>query len=198
MYALGLVETRGLIGAVEAADVMLKAADTRLLEKVHVGGGLVTITVLGDVAAVQAAVDAAQAAIMKLGEGIFVTKNVIPRPLDEVIELFNPICPKGENNEGSGKDKKVQATKEPKDVAFEAKTDNKVKVKTTGTLSNKKELDLHIQQNGLKATMGILSGLKVVNLRALARDIDDFGINGRELAKANKEQLMNEFQNYYK
>ena len=57
MLALGLVETRGLIGAIEAADAMLKAADVRLLEKSLASGGLVTITIAGEVAAVQSSVD---------------------------------------------------------------------------------------------------------------------------------------------
>ena len=66
MLALGLVETRGLIGAIEAADAMLKAADVRLLEKSLASGGLVTITIAGEVAAVQSSVDAAVASIARI------------------------------------------------------------------------------------------------------------------------------------
>ena len=60
--ALGMIETRGLIGSIEAADAMVKAADVTLIGKVHVGGGLVTVMVRGEVGAVKAAVDAGAAA----------------------------------------------------------------------------------------------------------------------------------------
>ena len=80
--ALGMVETRGLIGSIEAADAMVKAANVRLIGKVHVGGGLVTVMVRGDVGAVKAATDAGAAAASKVGELISV--HVIPRPHSEV------------------------------------------------------------------------------------------------------------------
>ena len=84
MQALGLVETRGLVGAVEGADAMLKAADVRLLEKSLAGGGLVTITVTGSVSAVQASVDAACAAIDRIPGTSLVSSHVIPRPDDQL------------------------------------------------------------------------------------------------------------------
>lgn len=76
--ALGLVETRGLVGAVEAADAMVKAANVSLVGKESVGGGLVTVLVRGDVGAVKAATDAGAAAAAKVGE--LVSVHVIPRP----------------------------------------------------------------------------------------------------------------------
>ncbi len=66
--ALGMIETRGLIGSIEAADAMVKAADVTLIGKVHVGGGLVTVMVRGDVGAVKAAVEAGSAAAKRVGE----------------------------------------------------------------------------------------------------------------------------------
>ena len=80
MSALGFIETKGLIGAIEAADAMLKAADVRLLEKNLVGGGLVTITVAGEVSAVRAAVDAAVATIGRINGATLVSEHVIARP----------------------------------------------------------------------------------------------------------------------
>lgn len=80
MLALGLIETKGLIGAIEAADAMLKAADVRLLEKSLATGGLVTITIAGEVAAVQSAVDAARASLSRLEGAVCVSCHVIPRP----------------------------------------------------------------------------------------------------------------------
>ena len=79
--ALGMVETRGLVGSVEAADAMVKAANVHLIGKVHVGGGLVTVMVRGD-GAVKAATDAGAAAASRVGE--LVSVHVIPRPHEEV------------------------------------------------------------------------------------------------------------------
>ncbi len=85
--ALGMIETKGLVGAVEAADAMVKAANVTLIGRVQVGGGLVTVLVRGDVGAVKAATDAGSAAAQKVGELISV--HVIPRPHSEV-ELILP------------------------------------------------------------------------------------------------------------
>lgn len=86
--ALGMIETKGLVGAIEAADAMVKAANVQLMGKEHVGGGLVTVMVRGDVGAVKAATDAGAAAAERVGELISV--HVIPRPHTEV----NNILPK--------------------------------------------------------------------------------------------------------
>ena len=80
--ALGMIETRGLVGAIEAADAMVKAANVTLMGRTQVGGGLVTVMVRGDVGAVKAAVDAGAAAAKNVGELISV--HVIPRPRDDV------------------------------------------------------------------------------------------------------------------
>ena len=82
MIALGMVETKGLIGAIEAADAMVKAANVQLLGKEYIGAGYVTIFVRGDVGAVKAATDAGAAAARRVGELISV--HVIPRPHGEV------------------------------------------------------------------------------------------------------------------
>ena len=84
--ALGMIETRGLIGSIEAADAMAKAANVTLIGKVHVGGGLVTVMVRGDVGAVKAATDAGAAAAQRVGELISV--HVIPRPHVEVESIL--------------------------------------------------------------------------------------------------------------
>ena len=82
LQALGMIETKGLVGSIEAADAMVKAANVHLIGKVHVGGGLVTVMVRGDVGAVKAATDAGAAAASRVGELLSV--HVIPRPHDEV------------------------------------------------------------------------------------------------------------------
>ncbi|MGT2948057.1 BMC domain-containing protein [Streptococcus devriesei] len=80
--ALGMIETKGLVAAIEAADAMVKAANVNLIGKEHVGGGLVTVMVRGDVGAVKAATDAGGNAASAVGELISV--HVIPRPHTEV------------------------------------------------------------------------------------------------------------------
>ena len=89
--ALGMVETRGLVASVEAADAMVKAANVTLIGKVPIGSGLVTVMVRGDVGAVKAATDAGAAAAQRVGE--LVSVHVIPRPHDEVESLL-PTPPK--------------------------------------------------------------------------------------------------------
>ena len=80
--ALGMVETKGLVGSIEAADAMVKAANVTLIGKEIIGGGLVTVLVRGDVGAVKAATDAGAAAAERVGELISI--HVIPRPHSEV------------------------------------------------------------------------------------------------------------------
>ena len=87
MEALGLIETKGLVGAIEAADAMVKAANVVLTGKEYIGAGFVTVMVRGDVGAVKAATDAGAAAARRVGELISV--HVIPRPHGEV-EKFIP------------------------------------------------------------------------------------------------------------
>ena len=105
MQALGMIETKGTLAAVEAADAMLKAADVALLEKTKVGGGLVTVTVTGDVAAVTAAVDAGAAAVERLGSDCLSARHVIPRPHGELEGMFGGGTDGGgPGNDGPGND----------------------------------------------------------------------------------------------
>ena len=84
--ALGMVETRGLIGAIEAADAMVKAANVRLVGKEKIGSGYVTVMVRGDVGAVKAAVEAGATAAKRVGELMFT--HVIPRPHSDVEQII--------------------------------------------------------------------------------------------------------------
>ncbi len=84
--AIGLIETRGLVGSIEAADAMVKAANVSLIGREKIGGGLVTVIVEGDVGAVKAAVDAGASAAKKVGELISV--HVIPRPHADLTKIL--------------------------------------------------------------------------------------------------------------
>jgi ethanolamine utilization protein EutM len=86
--ALGMVETRGLIGAIEAADSMVKAANVKLIGKELIGSGLVTVMVRGDVGAVKAAVEAGAVAAKRVGE--LVSSHIIPRPHEDVEAILPP------------------------------------------------------------------------------------------------------------
>ena len=92
LIALGMVETKGLVGSIEAADAMVKAANVTLLGSEYVGGGYVTVMVRGDVGAVKAATDAGAAAAKRVGE--LVSVHVIPRPHEDV-EMILPKHTKG-------------------------------------------------------------------------------------------------------
>jgi len=92
MIALGMVETKGLVGAIEAADAMVKAANVHLIGSEYIGGGYVTVMVRGDVGAVKAATDAGAAAAKRVGE--LASVHVIPRPHSDV-EMILPKEQKG-------------------------------------------------------------------------------------------------------
>lgn len=91
--ALGMIETRGLVGSIEASDAMVKAANVVLIGKEYIGGGYVTVLVRGDVGAVKAATDAGAAAARRVGE--LVSVHVIPRPHAEVDRALPRATPQG-------------------------------------------------------------------------------------------------------
>lgn len=97
MEALGLIETKGLVGAIEAADAMVKTANVTLSAKEFIGAGFVTVTVRGDVGAVKAATDAGAAAARRIGELIAV--HVIPNPHEDVEKIL-PGARKGDKSLG--------------------------------------------------------------------------------------------------
>ena len=90
--AMGMIETKGLIGSIEAADAMVKAANVEILKQEMIDGGIVTILVEGDVGAVQAAVDAGKSAASRVGE--LVAAHVIPRPDEHVAKMFEKVAVK--------------------------------------------------------------------------------------------------------
>ncbi len=101
LQALGMVETRGLVGAIEAADAMVKAANVFLVGKEQIGAGLVTVMVRGDVGAVKASVDAGAAAAKRVGE--LVSVHVIPRPHADVERILPTVQKKTEKPEKAEK-----------------------------------------------------------------------------------------------
>jgi ethanolamine utilization protein EutM len=84
--AIGMIETRGYIGSVEASDAMVKAANVSLIKTIQIGGGLITVLARGDVGSVKAAVDAGSKAAGKVGE--LVSSHIIARPHDDLLKVF--------------------------------------------------------------------------------------------------------------
>jgi len=116
MKALGLIETKGMVGAIVAADIALKTAQVELINREHTKGGLVCIEIEGDVAAVKASVEAAVMAIKDMG--IYVGSHVIPRPDDSVEKIINR---KNQNSKEELIEQKIEETKaETKDAEEES------------------------------------------------------------------------------
>jgi ethanolamine utilization protein EutM len=84
--ALGMVETKGYVGSVEASDAMVKAANVNIVRTVQIGGGLITVLARGDVGSIKAAVDAGAAAAARVGE--LISSHVIARPHDDLLKVF--------------------------------------------------------------------------------------------------------------
>ena len=162
--ALGMIETRGLVASVEAADAMVKAANVSLRCKVQVGGGLVTVMVQGDVGAVKAAVDAGAAAAERVGELISV--HVIPRPHEEVDWMLDP--PFGE---------RAQPPEPPEPEPPAPEPESEIEPEPDEASPD----DL---------TDDALAHLPVVKLRAAAREMGLTSLTRREIRFAKKEELL--------
>ena len=143
--ALGLIETRGLVAAIEAADAMLKASSVRLLRIEKTEAALMTVQVVGETAAVQASVDAGRAAAERIG--VVVSAHVIPRPAAEVAHM--------------------QALSDALPVSSPASS-----------------------KAGKTSHSAAIEDMTVRELRAYAREQEDLPIKGREIARANRQQLL--------
>lgn len=194
MKAIGFIETKGLLPAIECADAMLKAAEVTLIDRAFVGGGLVTITVSGDVAAVKASVDAGAAAVERIPGATLVSQHVIPRPHQELDGLILPkLIPDDDPEDPQEEDEPIVETKpilaqEPKAVTVK---------EATGEKLSKKSVDKIMKAQGVDEGLTTLKAGRVVELRQLAREYSDFGILGRTISEANKGKLLEEFKKYY-
>lgn len=222
MQALGLIETRGLVAAIESADAMLKAADVALLEKTLVGGGLVSVAVTGEVAAVKAAVDAGAAAVRQLSFGLLVSEHVIPRPHGELDGLIicgtpykdrvvtdsdvQPTMAQSSKEELADSEKPAETEEKPaepeKEKPAEPGKEEPAEVKKNKSakeiIMTKETIDEIITKEGVEAAIEELQRWKVIQLRTIAREYTDFGIAGRLISKADKKTLLDEFKKYYK
>lgn len=205
MQALGMIETRGLLASIEAADAMLKAADVTLLDRTKVGGGLVTILVTGDVAAVKAAVDAGAAAAERLGDGLLVTQHVIARPQQDVELLFRPPeekaakpkeIPEEPSDEG-GEEPQPQESEPAQEPEQEPEQLEQSEQKQAVGQISREWCDALFREEGAARLMELLGSCSVVKLRYLARSYPEFEIAGRAISKANRSRLLKEFERWY-
>ncbi|MBN7774450.1 BMC domain-containing protein [Clostridium aminobutyricum] len=213
MKALGLIETRGLIASVESADAMLKAAQVSLVEKVYVGGGLVTVTVTGDVGAVKASVEAGSAAVRQLDSTLLISQHVIPRPHQELEQLIGPpkqsygkksLIKEQPNRTILQENSKASVVEEQEDSNGSAVrevtdgTEEAVSLEMDLEQIDKEKVDQAVEDYSIEIVVGILNKLKVVKLRNLARQYKEFGISENLISKTDKKMLLAEFENYYR
>ena len=211
--ALGMIETKGLVGSIEAGDAMVKAANVTLIGKVHVGGAYVTVMVRGDVGAVKAATDAGAAAAQRVGELISV--HVIPRPHHEVEYILPSLPFMDEDDDGpvsppTGGETELEP--EPIEVSEpeeDAKTDAEAgetapaetesveaepvpEAEAEAAEDTKPAAEVKSAKTSEVDIADELEGLAVKELRKIARKTEGIGIVGREISAANKQMLINE------
>ena len=147
MQAIGMIETRGVLAAIESADVMLKTANVRLVSKEKVGGGLITVIVEGDVAAVKASVEAGAYAVENLDKSLLVSKHVIPRPVSDVHDLLLADIKELKEEKNLSKDKEEIIVSDKVEDGLELKEEkNLSKDKEEIIISDKVEGSLELKE----------------------------------------------------
>ena len=227
MQSLGLIETKGMLAAIEAADAMLKAADVGILGKIKVGGGRMNVSVTGDVAAVKAAVDAGMAAVDRLGSGLLLSGHVIARPHEELETVIGGTPPMGPDDGGAWAERTgPEAARDEKQtepasalteeaaegVAEEAseeaaeETAEEAQSASPGQLASqavfaappdRRTLDRLAAEAGGEAAVKALISLKAAALRTLAKEYPELELAGRDISKASKTLLLTAFQAHF-
>lgn len=190
--ALGLIEVYGYLGAIEAADAALKSANVRLIGNDFVTGGIVTVKVEGDVAAVQASVEAAHAAVERLG--VRVTSHVIPRPTDETWKIIVPkLAEKKETpeiKEEASKKVELPVEEENAEEVIE-KIEEKEEAKAEEISAEETEEKKEVNEDDLEKKT-------VAELRQLARKLKLPSMTNKQIKFAKKDKLIDEIRNFYR
>jgi ethanolamine utilization protein EutM len=248
--ALGLIETRGLVAAIEAADAMVKAANVKIVGKEQTSPALITIKIVGDVAAVKSAVEAGAAAAQRVGE--LVSTHVIPQPDIQMLSLFPelgdddlqvkqledissttsiekpsieqpkavkpvkstlpiPVAPKEKTSKIQPpmgiSDLEIKSETQSFGNLFTAQNDtiSRLRQEALGKVETQKK-KIAPPENAKKDTVlgqkerinisssEDIESLNVHQLRRLARDTENFPIKGREISKANRQELLEFFR----
>lgn len=224
--ALGLVETRGLVAAIEAADAMVKAANVTLIGKETTNPALITVKIVGETAAVRSAVDAGSSAAKRVG--VLVSTHIIPQPDDQMTTLLPEI--KDDHQRKSRRVEKEVPEKKEEVITPQVKSEPKKEIKKEGKVVSKKEeikeeakpsvavsdtiSRLRKEALGVeekpekkekpKATssrkakikMEEVEILNVHQLRRFARGVEGFPIQGREISRANRKELLDHFKKF--
>ena len=219
MKALGMIETRGLVAAIEAADAMVKAANVTLTCKEQIGGGLVTVMVRGDVGAVKAATDAGAAAAERVGELISV--HVIPRPHQELEPMLaGPDEKQGEPDTSlktePEEETKPQETEEKPEMPLETKEEPEAPQITEEAEAPQETEEAEVPQETEREpeqetqeepgteedspmeeyTEEILAGMSVVKLRDVARKLKVDNMSKRDIRFAKKQELLEKIADF--
>lgn len=181
-YALGLVETKGLIGAIEAADAMVKTANVVLVGKERTDPAMITVKIVGDTAAVRSAVEAGAAAAQKVGQ--LISKHIIPRPAEGMEELL--YAKSSRSREETEKLLGKKPSLAPKEEIAEEEEPSEESA-TEEPYAMPEGLSPKEQEYFKE-----LDGLTVHQLRTRARSAEGLTIYGREISRANKKQLIEE------
>ena len=188
MKALGLIELLGYCPAVVALDTALKTAEVSFQQISKIDKGIVSLTVTGDVAAVQAAMDAAAAAAEQVGQVLYV--HVIPRPHEDVDEMLTPppiapvSVPQASSNAKTSDDKKEERVMEEAVNMVELVED----ADESAQASAKTPADLKALAESL--TLEVLEGMTVKELRTVARDLNVTNMTRKEIRFGKKEDLI--------
>jgi len=174
--AIGMIETKGLVASIEAADAMLKAASVELVRKDHVGGGLVTVIVTGDVGAVKASVDAGAAAAGRVGQ--LISTHVIPRPARDVQQMLSAagVVLGGPAQDG---DETPSAPVAPAAEATPVEADEPAADEPQDEPAPRQAV-----------TRAQLEAMPVAELRALARQTPGLGMSKPEIRAGRKTELV--------
>lgn len=200
LLALGLIETIGLIGAIEAADAMVKAANVKLISKEKSTGALVTVKIIGEVAAVRSAVDAGAAAAQRVGR--LVGTHIIPRPADEIEDLImksdKVIVIKAKATPEPKKIEKEETlfSQEEEPMVEEVADENVPLIDDVIPKEKDEEEEIVVEQTIPDEIPAYeeLEKLNVHELRHLARNFESFPIKGRDISKANRQVLLEYFK----
>jgi microcompartment protein CcmL/EutN len=216
MQALGMIETKGLIGAIEAADAMVKSANVTLVGKEKVGSGLITVMITGDIGAVKASVDAGAGAAQRVGQLIGV--HVIARPHEEIEDIFNKYKEEvKEVEEMKSEEKEIKQEIKTQEIKTQEIVEESVEIKTQEislkdektespvekdainkdkTLS-KNNLEAIFEKDGLNAVIKEIKKANLSLLKKLIKEYSEIVLNKKELSKINKDTIIDKLTKYY-
>lgn len=197
MRALGMIETMGLIPSIEALDAMLKAANVETLEKTNVRGGIVAVLVVGDVAAVKAAVDAGAAAVHRVSQGALISQHVIPRPDSQTDVLFKHNKKMQKNIVMADEEEKPENV-EPENIENEIYHKDTVESEEVVALNSRTELEVLLQEQGIEKLMQVINNMKSSELKELAKEYVNGELQEDKNIRATKTELINRLYDFYR